>query len=262
MTGIRAPPSVAGGRRAERELPALLLPIRVGVAPLSDRVVDLRIGRRRQRMPLVLLGTVLLLAASLVGALLVGALRLDQLRDALPIPGLYTRRGVPSTIRMTGIASRPGIPWLERLLGGAHRRQPRGSGLRRGLASVERHAPPPQPLPSADGVVYMGNQQGRITGVEDRIYACLIEQPLEPGELRIALSKDRPQAIAVGPIGDFDGNFLEPNPEVGGPVFVNVDTGFVETIGGMPSQARRQRAIGRPWCRGAPHVDRGNSWQR
>jgi len=46
-------------------LPALLLPVRVGTAPLSGRTIDLRLGRRRRPMPLVLLGTVLLLVGAL-----------------------------------------------------------------------------------------------------------------------------------------------------------------------------------------------------
>ena len=48
-----------------------------------------------------------------------------------------------------------------------------------------------------------------IPYLEDRIYACLIEQPLEPGEIRIVVSRDRPQAIGVGPIGDFAGDWLD-----------------------------------------------------
>ena len=82
----------------------------------------------------------------------------------------------------------------------------------------------------------MGNQQGVVPNLEDRIYACLIEQPLEPGEVRLVVSRDRPQAIGVGPIGDFAGSWLAPNPEIGAPVLVNEEMGFTETVGEMPAR--------------------------
>src|SRR6186997_2245267 len=75
-------------------LPALLLPIQVGTSRLAERRVDLRVGRRRWSTPLAVLGTALLLVGALVGALLTGALRLEQLRDAMPVPGLYTGQGL------------------------------------------------------------------------------------------------------------------------------------------------------------------------
>ena len=51
-----------------------------------------------------------------------------------------------------------------------------------------------------------------IYTLEDRIYACLLEQPLEPGEVRLVVSRDQPQAIGVGPIGDFAGYAGWPQP--------------------------------------------------
>ena len=76
-------------------LPALYLPVQVGYgAPDSARDgPPRRVGTRRP-VPLVLLGAVLLLVAALAGAVLTGALRLEQLRDALPIPGLYAGHGI------------------------------------------------------------------------------------------------------------------------------------------------------------------------
>ena len=122
-------------------------------------------------MPLVLLGTVLLLAASLVGALLGG--RSGWTSFGMPYPsGLYTGRGVTLDYPDDGIASRPGIPSARAAPG--WRSSPPTARFRpapRTRPPWNADAPPPQPLPSADGVVYMGNQQGRITGVEDRIYA-------------------------------------------------------------------------------------------
>jgi hypothetical protein len=218
-------------------LPALLLPVRVGTAALPDRTIDFRLGRRRRPMPLVLLGSVLLLVAALVGALLVGAFRLEQLRDAVPIPGLYTGRGITLDYPDDWTRFTPRDPFGN---SGANVALIVGNreldGCASDSAAVERNSPPPQPTAAPDGVTYMGDQTGVIHGVEDRIYACMMEQPLEAGEVRIVVSRDRPQAIALGPFGDFAGSYLAPNPEVGGPVLVSAETGFTETIGQMPAQ--------------------------
>ena len=102
----------------------------------------------------------------------------------------------------------------------------------------------------------LGNQQGVIYTLEDRIYACLLEQPLEPGEIRLVLSRDQPQAIGVGPIGDFEGTLPAPNPEIGGSVLVSAETGFTETIGEMPAQLIVRDG---PWCP-APRSSGPGSW--
>ena len=218
-------------------LPALLLPIHVGAAPLSERRVDLRVGRRRWSTPLAVLGTALLLVGALVGALLTGALRLEQLRDALPIPGLYTGHGITVDYPDSWTRLTPHDPtdssgaWVALIVGNRD-----VDGCATDSPGVAEHSPAPQPEPSADGVTYLGDQQGVIYHLEDRIYNCLLGQPLEPGEVRVVVSRDRPQAIGVGPIGDFEGTWLAPNPEVGGPVLVSAETGFTETIGEMPAQ--------------------------
>jgi hypothetical protein len=217
-------------------LPALYLPVQVGTAPLTARDLGLRDDRGRRPMSLVLLGAVLLLVAALAGALLTGALRLQQLRDALPIPGLYTGRGITLDYPDAWTRLTPNDPtgssgaWVATIIGNRA-----VTGCEADSAAVMKGSPPPQPEPS-DGVVVMGDQQGVIYHLEDRIYACLIEQPLEPGEVRIVVSLDRPQAIGVGPIGDFAGSWLTPNADTGGPVLVSAETGFTETIGEMPAR--------------------------
>ncbi len=218
-------------------LPALVLPVRVSTAALSDRTIDLRLGRRQRRVPLVLLAAMLLLATAVAGALLVGALRIEQLRDALPIPGVYGGRGITVDFPDDWQRLTPHDPfgnsgsWVALIVGNRA-----VAGCEPRSEAVERNSPAPQPTAAEDGVVYLGDQTGVIFHLEDRIYACLIERPLEPGEVRIVVSRDRPQAIAVGPFGDFEGSYLAPNPEVGGPVLVSAETGFTETIGQMPAR--------------------------
>lgn len=218
-------------------LPALLLPVRVSTATLPDRTIELRLGRRHRPMSLVLLGMVVLLVATLAGTLFVGALRLEQLRDALPIPGLFTGRGITldypdGWTRLT--------PWNPLGNSGASVALITGNreiaGCEPDSPAVERNSPPPQPTAAADGNVYLPRQSGVIYDLEDRIYACLIEQPLEPGEIRLVVARDRPQAIEVGPFGDFEGAWLAPNEELGAPVLVSAETGFTETIGQMPAR--------------------------
>ncbi len=49
--------------------------------------------------------------------------------------------------------------------------------------------------------------------------------------------QSRPAAgIGVGPIGDFAGSWLEPNPDIGAPVLVSAEMGFTETVGEMPAR--------------------------
>jgi hypothetical protein len=217
-------------------LPPLLLPMHLATERLAERRIDLRLGSRRRTMPMVLLGTALLLVATLVTALLVGALRLEQVRDALPIPGMYTGRGITldypddwTVFTPRGPLSTSGA-WVALIAGNRA-----VDGCEPDSEAVARNSPPPQPEPS-DGVVNLGGQQGVIFSLEDRIYACLIEQPLVPGEVRLVVSRDRPQAIGVGPIGDFTGSWLAPNPDVGAPVLVSGETGFTETVGDMPAR--------------------------
>jgi hypothetical protein len=217
-------------------LPALLLPVQIGTAPVTERSVDLQLGRRRRPVSLVLLGTVLLLVAGLVGAVVSGAIRLEQLRDAMPIPGLYTGRGISLDYPDDWTRLTPPDPtgssgaWVATIIGNRE-----VDGCAPDSAAVAGNSPPPQPQPSG-GVVDMGNQQGVVPFVEDRIYACLIEQPLQPGEVRLVVSRDRPQAIGVGPIGDFEGSWLPANPDIGTPIVVSAETGFTETVGEMPAQ--------------------------
>jgi hypothetical protein len=217
-------------------LPALLLPVRVDTAAFPDRSIDLRLGRQQRRMPLVLLGTVLLLVAALVGAVLAGAFRLEQLRDALPIPGMYTGRGITFDYPDDWTRLTPHDPFgnsgsaVALIVGNRE-----VEGCEPDSEDVARNTPAPQPTAAEDGITYIPEQDGAIFALEDRVYACLIEQPLEPGEARIVVSSERPQAIGVGPFGDFKG-LWQPASELGGPVEVSADSGFTETIGEMPAQ--------------------------
>jgi len=226
-------------------LPALVLPVRIGTAPLSERTIDLRLGRRQGRVPALLLATALLLVSAMIGAVLVGALRVEQLRDALPIPGLYTGRGISVDYPTSWQRFTPHDPIgnsgsnVALIVGNRD-----VTGCEADAAAVERNSPPPQPTPDESGISYGGDQTGVIYHLEDRIYACLTEQPLASGEVRLVVSRDRPQAIAVGPFGDFEGAFLAPNPELGGPVLISAETGFTDTIGEMPAQLIvRERSV-------------------
>ena len=217
-------------------LPALLLPIQVGTARPAERRVDLRAGRRRTSMPVLVLGTALLLVGALVGALLSGALRLEQLRDALPIPGRYAGHGFTFDYPDDWIRLTPHDPFGS---SGANVVFIAGNravdGCEADGEAVARHTPAPEVV-TQDGSIDAGSQEGVIYHLEDRIYRCLTERPLQPGEVRLVVSEDRPQAIGVGPVGDFRGDFLAPNAELAGPVLVSDATGFTERIGDMPAR--------------------------
>ncbi len=153
-------------------LPPLYLPVQVGTAPLTAREIGLRVGRQRRSLPLVLLGAVLLLVAALAGALVSGALRLETLRDAVPIPGLYTGSGITFDYPDDWARLTPHAPlgnsaaWVALIVGNRA-----VTGCEPDSAAVARNSPPPQPEP-IDGEVVMGDQQAVISNLEDRIYAA------------------------------------------------------------------------------------------
>jgi hypothetical protein len=234
----------------------LILPIRIASAPLDARQLDFRFGRGRRTMPMMLVGVVLLLVAALVGAVLAGALRLEQLRDALPIPGMYSGRGIsidyPDGWRRLTPHDPLGSSGSSVALIVGNRDV---DGCEPDSEAVAKNSPPPQPVPSEGvEVVVEPDQQGVIFHLEDRIYACLTGRPLEAGEVRLVVSRNRPQRIGVGPFGDFEGSFLAPDAELGGPALVTEETGFTETVGGMPARLIvRDRSV-------VPDADQLRTW--
>ena len=118
----------------------------------------------------------------------------------------------------------------------------------------------------SDGVYYTGNQEGDIYSLGDRIYACVIEKPMAPGEVRVVVSWDAPQRIQVGPIGDFEEPFVDPQLD---PIAIFVPSeanGFTDQIGGMPARlvTRDRSAIPgadevRAWVVAAPESP-GSLW--
>ena len=87
-------------------------------------------------------------------------------------------------------------------------------------------------VPEPDGPTY--------SGVEDAIFACIVDAPMATGEIRMALSFGAPQEIGVGPIETFDAEaWYGEGSSLGDMAFKNLPTeegGWTEEIDGMPAK--------------------------
>jgi hypothetical protein len=180
---------------------------------------------------------VLALVAAMISAIASGAIRLDRLPNPFAADAIFGGDGITidypkEWTRLTGddpfnnsgantvlIVSSTGVDGCSE-------------------DDIEAYVEP-TPYPSSPGnaVELPPIQDGTVVGLEDRILACVIDQPMATGEIRIAVTGGMPQAIAVGPIGDFDPDlfFEGDNPEFAFYVPTEED-GWTATIDGMPAK--------------------------
>jgi hypothetical protein len=232
-------------------LPALVLPM-TEPATLAGREVRLRLGRSERRLPLRLAIGVLLLLGVLIGAIAAGAIYLTTHPAPFLTPGLYAGRGIqldypPAWTRLTPIDPFGGSGASVALLASSRSID----GCEPDSATVSANTPPP-PQPT-NGGVDMGDQTGTIFGLEDRMYACLIEREMAPGEVRLIASQGVPQRIAIGPMGDFEEPFL-PGGAFDPTWLPDEAHGFTESIDGMPARlVVRPRSV-------VPGADEVRTW--
>lgn len=214
-------------------LPALVLPRATATGELHDRSLDTTLGMDRFTLTMRIALAAALLLAGLAGALATGAIRLQQLQSPLLRAGEYTGHGVSLTYPSGWERVTPDSVLEDGSSVALIASNTRVDGCSE--AQVGTLAPEPASL-AADGVYYAEDQLGKIYSLGDRIYACMIQRPMRPGEIRIVLTQNTPQRVQVGAIGDFEEAFFslqsqgDKTTEVPGPA-----TGFTETIAGMPA---------------------------
>ena len=100
----------------------------------------------------------------------------------------------------------------------------------------------PAPGESGEAItVEVPEPQGpTYSAIDDQIFACLLDEPMAPGELRVTLSLGPPQEIGVGPIEPFDPTaWFGPGSTLGDMPFQHLPTaegGWTEEIDGMPAK--------------------------
>ncbi|HEX5590876.1 MAG TPA: hypothetical protein VFX65_11355 [Candidatus Limnocylindrales bacterium] len=218
-------------------LPALVLPLDgEAMGAVRGRIGAGRTGRTIGGLSPRLAMAVLLLVGALVGAIATGALRLDRLPNPFDPNALFGGDGITIDYPKEWTRLTPSDPFngsgastvlLVSSLG--------VDGCSTDEVGVET---PPAAVPSGDVYVFPDDDQtGKIFATEDRILDCVIRRPMADGEIRVTVTQGMPQAIAIGPIGDFDPElfFDGNNPEFGF-YLPTEDDGWTETIDGMPAK--------------------------
>ena len=228
-------------------LPPLLLPQAVGGFELTGRRVrpgsaggSLRL--LSPRLVIVLFALLLALAAATVS----GALRLDRLLERLPPELSFTGDGVAFDIPDGWVQLTPNDPFNN---SAAFTTLVVANRDVEGCAASEvpwvTPAPPiyVTPAPGASGDVLAVEQPvggPEYSGIEDQVFACIVEAPMSPGELRVAVSFGAPQEIGVGPIETFDPTaWFGPEAALGDLALLQTPTsenGWNEVIDEMPAK--------------------------
>ena len=217
-------------------LPPMLLPRDLPARDGFDATLGLRFGTP---ITVRLATAVLLLLGVLVGAIATGALRLEQLVTPFTPTGLYSARGIELAYPETWTRLTPPDPFGN---SGASVALIVSSADVSGCGADDVGTLTPEPgVPTMGVDVQNEDQTGKIFGLEDRIHACVIEQRMAPGEVRITVTDTVPQAIATGPIGDFTDEFTG-IPLAGFYDPPSVENGFPETIDGLPAKLVVQAA--------------------
>src|SRR4051794_9304864 len=214
-------------------LPALLLPRPPAVGGLRDRSLDTTLGSGRWTLTMRVAIAALLLAAALVGALVSGALRLEQLNAPFARDGEFRGDGIaltyPASWKRITPAARPDDGSAIALIVSS-------TGVDGCSADQLGALTPPPPSLLSDGTYWLGNQEGQVYAVGDRIYACVIDRPMAPGETRVVVSRSVPQQIGVGPFGDFEEPFVDAEANPGALFVPSAANGFSVQLGGMPAR--------------------------
>lgn len=218
-------------------LPALILPA------ARQAGVGVRVRRRDGGYPtragfwdMRLVFAVLALLAALITAVAVGALRLDRLPNPFDPNGHFGARGVtldyPKSWHVLAELSSLNDQgsWTTLILS--------NTGVEGCSSDEVGSETPPAAVPSGD-IWVAGDETGAIYGLEDRIFACVMEKPLADGEIRLVLMHGFPQRIGIGPIEPFDAAawFGNDRPANGAGFYVPSDAdGWTRTIDGMPAK--------------------------
>jgi hypothetical protein len=218
-------------------LPALILPSAAagfGGVRIRPRLAGVRTGFVSPR----LLFAVLALVAAMVSAIATGAIRLDRLPNPFDSTSGFGARGLtidyPDDWQVVAAMS----PFNDQ--GGWTTLILSNKGVA-GCAPEEVGIETP-PVPVQSGDVWVApddDQTGAIYGQEDRIFACVVEAPMAPGEIRLVLTKGFAQRIGVGPIEPFDPtDWFGPDaqPGDGAGYAPSDDDGWGHRIDGMPAK--------------------------
>lgn len=227
-------------------LPPLLLPQGVGGFELTGRVRPGSAGGSLRLISPRLAIALIALLAALVAATVTGALRLDRLLERLPQELSFTGDGVSFDIPDDWVQLTPDDPFnnsaaFTTLV--VANRDVEGCDA----SEVPWATPPPPvlvtPAPGESGEpMYVEPLRDRpvYSGIEDQVFACIVEAPMTPGELRIAVSFGAPQEIGYGPIEAFDPTvWFGPESSLGDPAFMQTptdETGWTEVIDEMPAK--------------------------
>ena len=164
-------------------------PIRAGSSGIT-----FAIGSRRLAL------AVLLLLGALAAAVATGALRLDPWQIRFDGYRQFAADGISIEIPAGWVQLTPSDP----------------TSMSTGMTSLvaanmavegctEADIPRITPQPA----VPSGEEQEAFSpsyaGIEDQIFECTLHEPMQPGEIRVALSRGVPQKVGVGPIEPFDG---------------------------------------------------------
>ncbi len=145
---------------------------------------------------------VLALLLALVGAIVSGALRLNRLPNPFASSYTFAARGVaiqyPKSWHVVASMnpSNDQGGWTTLIV----------SNLGVDGCSIDQIGTATLPVagPSGDAKATPGDQTGAVYATEDRIFECVVGKPMQPGEVRLVLTRGYPQRIAIGPIEPFD----------------------------------------------------------
>jgi hypothetical protein len=237
-------------------LPPLLLPQATGFDLTGGRIRAGSAGASlRLLSPRLVLALVALLAA-LAAATVSGAIRLDRLPNPF-LPQLsFAGDGVSIDYPDNWVQLTPedpgGMSSAFTSLVVANRAVPGCSAEELDGARVGGNAVPfatqnpgvvitPAPGESGPTIIEVPEPDGpTYSGVEDAIFACIVDAPMASGEIRVALSLGPPQEIGIGPIETFDAEaWYGEGSTLGDLPFEHLPTaegGWTEEIDGMPAK--------------------------
>lgn len=223
-------------------LPALVLPIdegsdRLGAPRIRARFLE---GRGRSwtsspRLVLAVLALIVAAAATIVGA----AMRLNLIPNPFDPDAGLRARGISIDIpegwvRLTTPDPLGSSPAFTMLLVS-------NLGVE-GCSEDDLPAPTPTPSPVLldDGTYYVDGDasKGDFAGRADEVFACVLEQEMAPGEIRIVVSNGYPQRAQLGPIESFDPTvWFGTDPLAERTFYVPTEAdGWTMTIDGMPAK--------------------------
>ena len=217
-----------------RALPALVLPASIGdYGKVRGRTGFRPSSSRAGFLPNRFVLAVLTLLVALAAAIATGALRLDNPFDSTrPFGARGLTLAFPNDWKVLAALNlfNDQGQWTSLIVS--------NEGVEGCSAEAVGTQAYPTPL-FTDGVYVSEDQTGMIFGMEDRIYACVVEAPMAEGEIRLVVMRGFPQRIGIGPIEPFDSEawFGSGAALGGGAVFFPTpEDGWDRRIDGMPAK--------------------------